>query len=280
MNESTLDFSKMHIMGILNTTPDSFYDGGKFFNNLNKALYHTEKMIKDGATIIDIGGESTRPGAKEIEVKKELDRVIPVIEAINKRFKIFISVDTSKPEVMKCAAEAGAHLINDVRSLSKQGALKAAIDSNLFVCLTHMNNNNPQTMQNNIQYFDVLKEINIFFNKVINKYIKLGGKKNRLILDPGFGFGKNIYHNYKILANLNKLHHFNIPIAVGISHKSMITKLLNSQKKSHSLAGSIICAVIAEIQGAKILRVHDVKETFEAMKTVKTLSLRNLLNYD
>lgn len=269
MNNITLDCSKIQIMGILNITPDSFFDKGKYFNNLNKAINHVNQMIKHGANIIDVGGESTRPGAQEVSVEQELNRVIPIIEEITKRFKVLVSVDTSKPEVMKHAAHAGAHLINDVRSLSTKGALKAAIDTKLTVCLTHMSNNNTAIMQKNINHFNILEKIDIFFNEIINKYIKAGGQKNKLIIDPGFGFGKNIYHNYKILAHLNIFKHFNIPILVGISNKSMIKNLLSITKKSQILFGSIVCAVIAVIQGAKILRVHDVKETFEAIKIFK-----------
>lgn len=253
-------------MGILNITPDSFFDGGKYFNNLNKAINHTNKMIKEGADIIDIGGESTRPGYKEISVHEELDRVIPVIEAIIKRFEINISVDTSKPEVMIYSANAGAHIINDVRCLTKPGALQAAIKTRLFICLMHNLQNNYYIKKNK----NILKEIEIFFKHIINYLIKKGIKKKLLIIDPGFGFGKNTFDNYKILSNLTILNKFNIPILVGISRKTMIRKLLNVSKNK-SLLGSIACNIIACMKGAKILRVHDVKETFNVIKIVKTI---------
>lgn len=258
-----LNFSKIHIMGILNITPDSFFDGGSYFNNLNKALRHANKMIKEGATIIDIGGESTRPGHKKISLDEELNRVIPVIEAISKRFEVFISVDTYKPEVMLQAADYGAHIINDVYSLSKKESLKAAVKTGLFVCLTHHKMNNK--LKNCTK---ILDNINVFFKKTINKCIKKGIKKSNILIDPGFGFGKNIYQNYVILSNLNKFNYLNIPILIGISHKSMVRNLLKKNNKNNTLLGSLVCAVIAITQGVRILRVHNVKETLKAINNV------------
>lgn len=249
-------------MGILNTTPDSFFDGGKYFNNLNKSINYVNKMIKEGADIIDIGGESTRPGARKVSLDEELSRTIPIIEAISERFEILISIDTYKPKVMIQAASAGAHIINDVYALSKKGSIEAVLKTGLIVCLNNYKIN--KSLKN------TLKNIHLFFEKIINKCLKKGIKKNNILIDPGFGFGKNIYQNYIILSNLYRLNHFKLPILIGVSHKSMIKKLLEtSYNKQQNLLGSLVCAVIAITQGVKILRVHDVKETFEVIKIIK-----------
>ncbi|MXP67831.1 dihydropteroate synthase [Pantoea sp. Aalb] len=265
---SYLDLSCLHVMGILNITPDSFYDGGKY-NKTVDALTYTNKMINHGATIIDIGGESTRPGANEVSIEQELERIIPIVEAIAKRFKIWISVNTSKPEVISESALAGAHMINDIRSLSKPGALQAAAETKLPICLMHMQGE-PHNMQQAPHYKNILNEVNKYFIQQIERCELAGIKKNNLIIDPGFGFGKTIHNNYELLANLNKFHHFNLPVLVGMSRKSMIGQLLNNNP-SQCLIGSISCAVIAAIQGANIIRVHDVKETIEAMCIVSML---------
>lgn len=272
--KSFLDISRIKIMGILNITPDSFFDGGKYFKNLNKALTRTNQMILDGASIIDIGGESTRPQSKEISLDEELERIIPVIEEIIKRFDVWISVDTSKPEVMIQAINRGVHIINDVRFFSRPGALDIVAKKKVCICFSHMKDLNTESMQNNIFYKkNVITEIKNFFTKIIFRCKKKGIKENKIILDPGFGFGKNIYHNYKILSDLSKFNFFNLPILVGMSRKSMINNLLNI-KKNHALIGSITCAVIASLQkGVKILRVHDVKETHQAIKIVNAILL-------
>lgn len=264
--DSHLDLSFPHVMGILNVTPDSFSDGGKH-NALVDALTHTNEMVNTGATIIDVGGESTRPGADEVSVEEELERVIPVIDAIAQRFEVWISVDTSKADVIREAARVGAHIINDVRSLSEPGALEAAAATGLPVCLMHMQGE-PRTMQQAPVYENILSEVDTYFAQQIARCEAAGIKKERLILDPGFGFGKNLSHNYELLAHLGDFHHFGLPLLVGMSRKSMIGQLLNVGP-SQRLTGSLSCAVIAAMQGAQIIRAHDVKETAEAMRVVE-----------
>ncbi|AOE40026.1 MULTISPECIES: dihydropteroate synthase [Pantoea] len=264
--DSHLDLSFPHVMGILNVTPDSFSDGGKH-NALVDALTHTNEMVNAGATIIDVGGESTRPGADEVSVEEELERVIPVIDAIAQRFEVWISVDTSKADVIREAARVGAHIINDVRSLSEPGALEAAAATGLPVCLMHMQGE-PRTMQQAPVYENILSEVDTYFAQQIARCEAAGIKKERLILDPGFGFGKNLSHNYELLAHLGDFHHFGLPLLVGMSRKSMIGQLLNVGP-SQRLTGSLSCAVIAAMQGAQIIRAHDVKETAEAMRVVE-----------
>ena len=252
--DSHLDLSFPHVMGILNVTPDSFSDGGKH-NALVDALTHTNEMVNAGATIIDVGGESTRPGADEVSVEEELERVIPVIDAIAQRFEVWISVDTSKADVIREAARVGAHIINDVRSLSEPGALEAAASTGLPVCLMHMQGE-PRTMQQAPVYENILSEVDTYFAHQIARCEAAGIKKERLILDPGFGFGKNLSQNY------------GLPLLVGIDRNSMIGQLLNVGP-SQRLTGSLSCAVIAAMQGAQIIRAHDVKETAEAMRVVE-----------
>ncbi|WP_312311053.1 dihydropteroate synthase [Atlantibacter sp.] len=275
---STLDLSHPHVMGILNVTPDSFSDGGKH-NQLIDAVKHANAMINAGATIIDVGGESTRPGASEVSVDEELSRVIPVVEAVAQRFEVWVSVDTSKPEVIRESARAGAHIINDIRSLTEPGALDAAAQTGLPVCLMHMQGE-PRTMQNAPHYDDVFASVNRYFVEQIARCEAAGIAKNNLLLDPGFGFGKNLHHNYQLLARLSEFHHFELPLLVGMSRKSMVGQLLNVGP-AERLSGSLACAVIAAIQGANIIRVHDVKETVEAMRVVEaTLSAKDKKRYE
>ncbi|CRH27922.1 Dihydropteroate synthase [Pantoea ananatis] len=264
--DSHLDLSFPHVMGILNVTPDSFSDGGKH-NALVDALTHTNEMVNAGATIIDVGGESTRPGADEVSVEEELERVIPVVAAIAQRFEVWISVDTSKAEVIREAASVGAHIINDVRSLSEPEALAAAAATGLPVCLMHMKGD-PRTMQQAPAYQDIVSEVDAYFVEQLARCEAAGIKKENLLLDPGFGFGKNLSHNYELLARLGEFHHFGLPLLVGMSRKSMIGQLLNVGP-GQRLTGSLACAVIAAMQGAHIIRVHDVKETVEAMRVVE-----------
>ncbi|QHB31208.1 dihydropteroate synthase [Yersinia canariae] len=267
-----LDLTHPQVMGILNVTPDSFSDGGHH-NNLDKALQHAQLMLSAGATLIDIGGESTRPGAAEISEQEELDRVVPVVEALATRFEVWLSVDTSKAVVMTESARAGAHLINDIRSLQEPGALEAAAITGLPVCLMHMQGQ-PQNMQQSPHYDDLMADINQFFKHHIDRCVAAGIAKSKLLLDPGFGFGKNLAHNYQLLARLAELHHFELPLLVGMSRKSMVGQLLNVPPQQRVI-GSVACAVIAAMQGAQIVRVHDVKETVEAMHIVEaTLSAK------
>jgi dihydropteroate synthase len=267
-----LDLTHPQVMGILNVTPDSFSDGGRH-NSLNRALEHAQAMINAGATIIDIGGESTRPGAAEVSDQEELDRVVPVVEALTRRFDVWISVDTSKAAVITESARAGADLINDIRSLQEPGAIEAAVASGLPVCLMHMQGQ-PRTMQQAPHYDDLLADVNHFFEQHITRCVNAGIDRSKLLLDPGFGFGKNLAHNYQLLAHLADLHHFGLPLLVGMSRKSMVGQLLNVPPEQR-MAGSVACAVIAAMQGAQIIRVHDVKETVDAMRIVEaTLSAK------
>ncbi|PHM45186.1 hypothetical protein Xmau_01399 [Xenorhabdus mauleonii] len=267
---SVLDLSFPQVMGILNVTPDSFSDGGTY-NTFDTALRHAAKMIEEGATIIDVGGESTRPGADDVSDQEELDRVVPVIEALTQRFDAWVSVDTSKAAVIRESANAGAHIINDIRALQEPGALTAAAQTGLPICLMHMQGQ-PRTMQAEPDYDDVLTEVKAFLIQQIELCVAAGITKNNLILDPGFGFGKNLSHNYQLLAHLQEFHDLGLPILAGMSRKSMIGQLINVPPKER-VAGSVACAVIAAMQGAQIIRVHDVKETVQAMKIVQaTLS--------
>lgn len=275
---SVLDLSHPHVMGILNVTPDSFSDGGAH-NTLIEAVKHANLMINAGATIIDVGGESTRPGALDVSVDEELSRVVPVVEVLAQRFEVWISVDTSKPEVIREIARVGAHLINDIRSLTEPGALEAAAETGLPVCLMHMQGD-PKTMQDAPKYDDVITDVTRFFIDNIARCEQAGIAKEKLLLDPGFGFGKNLSHNYALLARLSEFHQFDLPLLVGMSRKSMIGQLLNVGP-SERLSGSLACAVIAAMQGAHIIRVHDVKETVEAMRVVEaTLSAKGKKRYE
>lgn len=263
--DKQLDLADVQVMGILNVTPDSFSDGGKF-SQIDNALAQVASMIKDGATIIDIGGESTRPGAKDVSLNDELDRVIPIIEAIKQRFNVVISLDTSKSEVMGAGIAAGVGLINDVRALQNDGCLAELANSNLPICLMHMQGM-PRTMQANPQYKDVITDIIEFFEQRISACEQVGIAKERLILDPGYGFGKTLEQNYELLARQKELSVLGLPILAGISRKSMIGNLLQ-RDVSERLAGSLSAAVLATINGAKIIRVHDVKETVDALKVL------------
>lgn len=268
-NNKTLLLDRPHVMGILNVTPDSFSDGGQF-NSLEKALQQAERMVKAGVSIIDIGGESTRPGAPEVTLEDELSRVIPAIKAIRANFDVWISIDTSKAEVMRQAVEAGADLINDVRALQEPGALEAAAQAQVPVCLMHMKGQ-PRTMQANPSYDDVLTDVEAFLQERVEACEAVGISKEQLILDPGFGFGKTIEHNYHLLAHLEKFHTLGLPILAGISRKSMIFKLLD-KAPADCMVGSVTCATIAAMKGAQIIRVHDVEDTLEAMKIIEVMN--------
>jgi len=271
----TLDLSYPNVMGILNVTPDSFSDGGRF-NSLDTGLQQAEQMLKDGAHIIDVGGESTRPGAEPVSVQEELDRVIPIVEKIASNLDVAISVDTSTPQVIEAAAKAGAHMLNDVRALQREGALEAAAETDLPVCLMHMQGQ-PESMQNNPNYQQVADDVYVFLAQRIQKCSQAGIDVGRLLVDPGFGFGKTLEHNLKLLAKLDNLKTLGVPVLVGMSRKSMIGAILqdvDSQGVSldrpvdQRIDGSVAAAVIAASKGAHIVRVHDVKQTADAMKVV------------
>lgn len=254
------------VMGILNVTPDSFSDGGKF-SSFELACQHADEMVAQGALIIDIGGESTRPGAADVTVEDELARVIPLVEYVAKHHDVWISVDTSKPEVMRQAVNAGAHLINDVRALLEPGALETAAQLNVPICLMHMQGA-PRTMQSAPEYQDVIADVFKFLNERIQACLEAGIPRERLLIDPGFGFGKTLEHNYELLAKLECFAQFELPILIGLSRKSMIGNLL-ARPTSERLAGSLAGAMIAAQKGAHIIRVHDVPETVDMLKVLQ-----------
>ncbi|MCF7363008.1 dihydropteroate synthase [Vibrio diazotrophicus] len=265
-----LILDRPHVMGILNTTPDSFSDGGSY-TSIDNVIVRAKQMIEAGVSIIDIGGESTRPGAPDVSLEEELRRVIPAIKAIREfNQDVWISVDTSKAEVMRQSIAAGADLINDVRSLQEPGALEVAAQAQVPVCIMHMKGQ-PKTMQINPEYDNVLDEVESFLLEKLAACEKAGIPRENVILDPGFGFGKSIEHNYHLLANLEKLHRLGLPILAGMSRKSMIFKLLE-KKPAECMVASVTCATIAAIKGAQIIRVHDVEETLEAMKIIQTMN--------
>ncbi len=259
-----LDLSSPKVMGILNVTPDSFSDGG-MHNKLDAALSFATQMVKDGAEIIDVGGESTRPGADPVSVQEELDRVVPVIERISKELDVFISVDTSKPEVMGESIKAGVHLINDIRALRLPGAIDVCAKAQIPVCIMHMQGEDPRTMQNNPKYNDLLGDINEFLYSRIHDCLNAGIKRENIIIDPGFGFGKTLDENYELMGRLDTFLSYGLPLLVGVSRKSMIGKLLDVSV-SERTAGSVALALYAVSKGAHIIRVHDVRETSDALK--------------
>ena len=258
-----LNFDRPQVMGILNVTPDSFSDGGQY-NALDAALYRVEKMMVEGADIIDVGGESTRPGAMAVAEAEEIDRVVPLIEAINARFDVPISVDTSKPAVMTVAVAAGAWMINDVRALREEGALSAAAKAGVPICLMHMQGE-PRTMQSEPHYGDVVADVMAFMQERVAACESAGIDKKQLLIDPGFGFGKALAHNLKLLRELGRFKDMGLPILVGISRKSMVGAVLDRPVEQR-LHGSLAAATLAVWQGAKVIRVHDVAETVDAIK--------------
>jgi dihydropteroate synthase len=258
------------VMGILNITPDSFSDGGRYADH-STAIRHALAMVEDGAAIIDIGGESTRPGAEPVSLQQELDRVIPVVERLAAEIPVPLSVDTSKPGVMREAIGAGAGMINDVMALREQGALEVLADSrDVAVCLMHMQGR-PRSMQQNPLYGDVVAEVRAFLLERAQSCRSAGIDASRIVLDPGFGFGKLLEHNVALLKNIDLLAAGGYPLLCGVSRKSMIGQLLADAPVERRLSGSVAAAVIAAMRGASILRVHDVRETADAMKIVKAL---------
>ena len=255
------------IMGIVNVTPDSFSDGGEHYS-CDKAVEHGLKLLEQGADILDIGGESTRPGAPEVPVEEELARVIPVVEQLSKTGAI-LSVDTSKPQVILCAAQAGAHIINDVRALQWPGALDAAASTNLGVCLMHMRGT-PKNMQSQTQYADVVEEVESFLLSRAQAVQQAGIRSERICLDYGFGFGKTLEHNYELMNRLERLKILELPVLVGVSRKSMVYKLLDITP-DESLNGTSVLHTIALLKGASILRVHDVRACREVVRIVEKM---------
>ena len=259
----SLDLSRPQVMGILNVTPDSFSDGSRY-QQLDVALRHASQMVQAGATLIDIGGESTRPGAAEVPLEQELERVVPVVERLAAELDVWLSVDTYKAEVMRAAMAAGAHLINDIRALEGPGALAAAAEAQVPVCLMHMQGA-PRTMQQAPHYENLLGEVHAYFAQRIAACVAAGIPRERLILDPGFGFGKTLDQNYELLARLDEFADFQLPLLVGMSRKSMVGQLLERPVEAR-LAGSLALALYASRRGAHIIRVHDVQETVDALR--------------
>jgi dihydropteroate synthase len=260
-----LDLSRPQVMGILNVTPDSFSDGGRY-GQRDAALRHAEAMLLAGATLIDVGGESTRPGARAVSPVEELERVAPVVEAIARELDVIISVDTSTPAVMRETARLGAGLINDVRSLQRDGALDAAADSGLPVCLMHMRGE-PTTMQQSPQYPDVVAEVRDFLLERLAACAAAGIAAERIVLDPGFGFAKTLEHNLSLFKRLQVLHELGRPLLVGVSRKSMIGKVLGHEV-GERLYGSLALAALAVSKGAQIIRVHDVAQTVDVVRMI------------
>ncbi|KGM07381.1 Dihydropteroate synthase [Methylophaga thiooxydans] len=259
----SLDLSVPRIMGIVNVTPDSFSDGGKFFS-ADAALQHALKLVEDGADILDIGGESTRPGSEVVPLQQEIDRIAPVIEVIRAEIDVPISIDTMKAEVMRAAVNAGAGLINDVNALRSENALQTAAELDVPVCLMHMQGT-PQTMQSEPHYDDVVTEVEHFLLERVEECEKAGIKAEKIMLDPGFGFGKRARHNLRLMKHLSRLTALPYPVLVGVSRKSIIGDMLKVSVDER-LAGSLSLASIAVWQGAKLIRTHDVKETAQAVK--------------
>ncbi len=262
--DHSLDLSKPRVMGILNVTPDSFSDGGKFIKPPD-ALKHAVRMVEEGAAIIDVGGESTRPGAQPVSLQQELDRVVPVIEALSSEISVPVSIDTSKPEVMREAAAAGAGMINDVCALSADGAIEAAGESMLPVCLMHMQGK-PRSMQQQPHYDDVVADVSDFLQQRAQACVAAGIPTQRILLDPGFGFGKTIQHNLLLLQKFESLTALGYPLLAGLSRKSIIGRILDEREADQRLYGSLAAAVIAAMKGASILRVHDVRATVDAIR--------------
>jgi dihydropteroate synthase len=256
-------------MGVLNVTPDSFSDGGRF-SEREPALRHAHRMIGEGAAIIDVGGESTRPGATAASLDDELARVIPVIEALRRESEVFISIDTNKPEVMRAACEAGADIINDIRALTAPGALAAAASTRAGVCLMHMQGE-PRTMQIAPRYEDVVREVSAYLAARVTACRAAGIDAARLAVDPGFGFGKRVADNLALLKHLARFQELGVALAVGLSRKSMLATLTGRDVGDRT-AGSVALAAIAVLHGARIVRAHDVAATVDAIRVAAAVS--------
>lgn len=260
-----LDLTYPRVMGIVNVTPDSFSDGGQYAAT-DLAVAHAQQLIAEGADILDIGGESTRPGAEPVSLQEELRRVIPVIEALSKISTVPLSIDTYKPQVMQAAIHAGVDIVNDIRALQEEHALEIVANSNVGVCLMHMQGV-PQTMQINPTYADVLSEVQQFLADRVAICLAHGINKNRIMLDPGFGFGKTKEHNIALIQHLDRLTQLGYPLLVGLSRKSVLGKIAGGDELQRLHAG-LAASVISVMKGAKVVRVHDVKATVDALKVV------------
>lgn len=269
MNTPQMPINSPQVMGILNITPDSFSDGGKW-NTPDRALQHAQQMVAEGAAIIDVGGESTRPNATPISAQEELDRVIPVIETLKQHIKIPISVDTSKAQVMEAAIKAGASFINDVNALQDEAALAVAVRYQVPVCLMHKRGT-PQTMQQNLHYTDVIAEVREYLATRIQACIKAGIAKDNIIIDPGFGFGKNTTDDLRLIKHLAEFKSLAAPILIGVSRKKALGALLGGVPTAERLPASLALAVFAVERGAAIIRAHDVGPTVQALKITSAL---------
>ena len=263
-----LDLGSPVVMGVLNVTPDSFSDGGRYATP-DAAISHGMQLVAEGAAILDVGGESTRPGAVAVPAAEQLRRVLPVIEALRARSDVLVSVDTSEPEVIRAAAAAGAGLVNDVRGLMRPGALEAVADTGVAACLMHMRGE-PGTMQQSPEYRDVVGEVRTFLAGRVAACEVLGIARDRLCLDPGFGFGKQTQHNLALLLGLPSLARLGLPLLVGLSRKSLL-QALTGRPVGGRLAGSVALATLAAWRGARIIRAHDVAATRDAMQVVAAL---------
>lgn len=260
----SLDLSVPRIMGILNVTPDSFSDGGRFLNPA-AAVRQAQTMLMEGADIIDVGGESTRPGAVQVSVDEELQRVLPVIKAIRAESDCLISIDTSKPKVMREAVNAGANIVNDVCALQEPGVIEVVAELDVPVCLMHMQGQ-PRNMQHHPAYDNVVAEVKAFLQQRIHHCVQNGINKQNIIIDPGFGFGKSLQHNIEIFNALEAFVATGFPVLVGMSRKSMLDKMLGGASPEQRITASVVMAALAVKQGVQLLRVHDVKQTMEALK--------------
>jgi dihydropteroate synthase len=268
LRSTILDLAEPKVMGVLNVTPDSFSDGG-LHASLEAAVAHGERMAEEGAAIIDVGGESTRPGAPSVSAEEEIRRVVPVIERLAARVRVPVSVDTSKPEVMRAAVDAGAEMINDVRALAAPGALVTAAASGAAICLMHMQGE-PASMQADPRYADVVAEVRDYLAARIAACVIAGIPRERLCLDPGIGFGKLPEHNLALLANLREIGDPSLPVLVGVSRKSLVG-IITGRPPGDRLAGSVAFAALSVARGASIIRAHDVAATVDAVKVAAAL---------
>jgi dihydropteroate synthase len=264
----TLDMAACHVMGVLNVTPDSFSDGGRF-NQIDSALARAREMVADGAVFIDVGGESTRPGATPVPLQEELDRVCPVVEAIARELDVIVSVDTSAPEVMRETVALGAGLINDVRALQRPGAPEEMGRTDVPVCIMHIQGE-PEHMQDNPTYRNVLQDVSAFLTERLRVVEAAGVRSDRIILDPGFGFGKTVQHNFQLLGALEQLKQLGHPVLAGMSRKSMLGHV-TGRDVGERLSASLAAATIAALKGVSIIRAHDVRETVDAVKVVAAM---------
>ncbi len=275
--DRAIDLSEPRVMGILNVTPDSFSDGGRYTEH-RVALDRARRMVEQGAAIIDVGGESTRPGSEVVDAAEEIRRVVPVIQAIADHLDVAISIDTNKAAVMKAAIDAGAHLINDVRALQEPGALELAAQSRAAVCLMHMQGN-PKTMQQEPHYVDVVGEVAAFLRERVAECEVAGIDRSRILIDPGIGFGKRLEHNLALLAATRVLAADGLPVLIGVSRKSMFSALLGRAVEER-MVGGLAVATAAVLAGAKVIRTHDVRETVDAVKVAHALRAHGYASLD